>query len=98
MSALQEQTLNDTVRSLGYLDVTSFAREQALSLIKQRIAYYQSRCDFFQKKYGMQYKEFMERFHALESPTLLEREDDSMEWETALEAVAEYQYDASLLV
>jgi hypothetical protein len=43
---------------LGYANIMAFAREQALGLLQQRIAYYQSRVDYFSAKYGYDYTTF----------------------------------------
>jgi hypothetical protein len=97
MSAIEEQTLTNTILTFGYTDVVSFAREQARNRLQQRIAYYQSRIDFFVARYGVQYEVFCQQFHTLTTPSLLERENDSMEWEVAIDAVSEYQHDLNLL-
>lgn len=94
MSVLQEQTLTDTIRGFGYSDVMSFAHEQALRLVEQHIADYQQRIDVYEKKYGMTYKEFCTRFHEIASPSLFEREDDSMDWEAAIAALEGFSRNA----
>jgi hypothetical protein len=78
MSAYQEQTLTNTIRGFGYADVWTFAREQVRNLVLQKVSYYQSRTDYFQEKYGMDYAEFCIQFHSIDTP-LFEREDDSIE-------------------
>ncbi len=98
MNALEEQILTNTVLAFGYADIISFAREQARNMVQQRIIYYQSRIDYFTVKYGVEYETFCRQFHTLTAPSLLERENDSMEWEVAIDAVSEYQHDLNLLV
>ncbi len=98
MSIPQQSALEQTVQAFGYANIMAFAREQALGLLQQRIAYYQSRVDYFSAKYGYDYATFCQQFHTLQSPTLLERENDSMEWETALDALGEYERDIHALV
>jgi hypothetical protein len=97
MSELQEQILTQTIQGFGYPDVMSFAREQALQRIREQIVHYQSRVRFFEEKYGMNYEEFCAKFHEIATPSLFEREDDSMEWDTALDVIGEYERDARLL-
>jgi hypothetical protein len=98
MSTVQSTALEQTVQAFGYANSMVFAREQAMSLLQQRMAYYQSRIDYFTAKYGCNYETFCQQFHTLTTPTLFERENDSMEWETALDAFFEYQHDFSTLV
>ncbi len=86
MSAYQEEILTNTIRGFGYTDVWTFAREQARNLVLQKIRSYQNRIDYFQEKYGMDYGKFCAQFHTIETP-LFEREDDSIEWETALAVI-----------
>lgn len=97
MSIPQQSALEQTVQAFGYANIMAFAREQAFGLLQQRIAYYQSRVDYFSAKYGYDYATFCQEFHTLQSPTLLERENDSMAWETALDALGEYERDLHAL-
>ena len=58
----QNSALGRTVQSLGYTTIEDFAREQARSLIKQNMAYYQARIDLFEQKYGLDFHTFVEQF------------------------------------
>lgn len=93
MSAVQEQQITKTIRSLGYTDVWDFALKQAQMLMREKIAYYQSRIDYFEGKYGMNYATFCEKFHQIRHPDLFEREDDSIEWDAAIAAVQAFSRD-----
>lgn len=51
----------------------------------------------FEVKYGMNYSDFCRRFHEIEYVELFEKEDDSMDWEFALEVVKLYGEKLSAL-
>ncbi len=81
------------INSLGYASVMDFAREQARSIILQKIAYYKSRIDFFEQKYGMTFDIFCQTFEQIKQHTIFEKEDDSILWESSLDVVNAYQKD-----
>ncbi len=93
MSAVQEQQILKTLRSFGYSDVWDFALKQAQILVSEKIAYYQSRIDYYEAKYGMNYATFCAQFHQIAHPALLEREDDGTEWDAAIAAVRAFSKD-----
>ena len=43
------EALNKTVQSWGYTNVDVFAKKQAKGILQQKIAYHQSRIDFFEQ-------------------------------------------------
>jgi hypothetical protein len=91
MSQLAENSaLDRTVNSWGYTTVQHFAIEQAKSILKQKIAYYTSKVDFFHQKYGLDFNEFSMKFNEINNHTLIEKEDDSLIWETSLDVVSSY--------
>lgn len=87
------ETLTQLIRGLGYLSVIDFAREQAKSIIQQKIAYYKSRTDFFEQKYGISFDVFCQDFEQIKQHTILEKEDDSIAWESSIDVVIAYQKD-----
>lgn len=94
METLQNNSaLGRTVQSLGYASIEDFAREQARSLIQQNMAYYQARIDLFEQKYGLDFRAFVEQFELLGKYSIIEKEDDSMLWETAIDVVTAYRAD-----
>lgn len=78
---------------MGYTTIEDFAREQARSLIKQNIAYYQARIDLFEQKYGLDFGEFITQFDSLNQHAIIEKEDDSILWETAIDVIDAYRSD-----
>jgi hypothetical protein len=85
------EALSQTVQSWGYANLDVFAKEQAKNILQQKIAYYQSRIDFFEQKYALKFTEFCEKFSSIKNHGVLEKEDDSMVWETALDVVESYK-------
>lgn len=81
------------INSLGYTSVMDFAREQAKGIILQKIAYYKSRIDFFEQKYGMSFDAFCQNFEQIKQHSVFEKEDDSISWESSLDVVNAYQKD-----
>ena len=90
MMTAAQYTIENLVKDFGYTSVEDFTRIQARNLLMQRIAYFQSRIDFFTKKYSMTYKEFEEKWHDLTSFGIIEKEDDGQDWETSLEMTTLY--------
>lgn len=87
------ETLSQTVKGWGYANVDVFAKEQAKSILQQKIAYYQSRIDYFEQKYALKFVDFCDNFSSIKNHTITEKEDDSMIWETALDVVESYKRD-----
>ena len=87
------ETLTQLIHALGYSSVIDFAREQAKSIIQQKIAYYKSRIDFFEQKYGINFDVFCQNFEQIKQHTIFEKEDDSIAWETSIDVVVAYQKD-----
>jgi hypothetical protein len=87
------ETLSQTVQGWGYANVEVFAKEQAKNILQQKIAYYQSRIDFFEQKYALKFTEFCDKFSSIKNHGVIEKEDDSMVWETALDVVESYKRD-----
>lgn len=90
--------LDKLAQRLGYAGLRDFSRIQLRTLIEKKITYYQSRVDLYETKYGMPFEEFRRRVvdksdAVLSTYGILEKEDDDMEWETALEMVHGYQLD-----
>ncbi len=59
------------------------------------MAYYQSRIDYYQQKYGMDFAEFRRRVVDKADPQLLkfgiiEKEDDDNDWEDAIDFLDDY--------
>ena len=89
--------LTQTIQGVGYASLIDFAREQTRSIVQQKIAYQQSRIDFFEQKYGLTFGQFCEQFGQIKPYTRLEKENDSLVWETAIDVVQAYRNDLMAL-
>jgi hypothetical protein len=89
--------LSQTVQSWGYANIDAFAKEQAKNILQQKIAYYQSRIDFFEQKYALKFHDFCDKFSSIKNHGIIEKEDDSMLWETALDVMGVYEKDLMAL-
>ena len=89
-------------RNLGYRSARDFARVQLQSLLEQKIAYYQSRIDVYEAKYGMDFAEFRRRVVEPNDPLLskfdpIQKELDDNDWDDALDFVSLYAQDLARL-
>jgi hypothetical protein len=87
------ELLSQTVQGWEYASVELFAKEQAKNILQQKIAYYQSRIDFFEQKYALKFTKFCEKFSSIKNHSITEKEDDSMVWETSLDVIESYKKD-----
>ncbi len=90
-------TLDSTIQSWGYNSVEAFAREQAKSILQQKMSYYQSQINYFEEKYGMGFELFSSEFTNIKNHSIIEKEDDSIHWETAIDVFQSYQQEFSTL-
>jgi hypothetical protein len=75
----------------------SLENEKLKNILQQKIAYYQSRIDFFEQKYALKFIEFCDKFSSIKNHSITEKEDDSMIWETSLDVVESYKNDLMAL-
>lgn len=86
------------IHNLGYQNTDDFLRVQVRRALEQKISYYQSRIDFYEKKYGMPFVDFRRR---VTDPTdsmmskfgLIEKENDDLDWDDALDFVYIFSTD-----
>jgi hypothetical protein len=93
--SLNKNRLDTLAQSLGYKSAFDFTRIQFRQLLIQKIAYRQAIADRMAVKYGMSFDEFRQRVVDPHDDLLsrfgsLEKEDDDMEWELALELIQDY--------
>jgi hypothetical protein len=84
-------TLDSTIQSWGYSSVEAFAIEQAKNILQQKMAYYQSQINYFEQKYGLSFEQFCAEFDKITNHSIVEKEDDSIHWETATDVFQSYQ-------
>ncbi len=93
-----KSSLEKAIHRFGYTSVLDFARIQVQILIREKIAFYQGQIAIYERKYGMNFDEFRKRVVEQTDPVLsrfgiIEKEDDDMEWELAIEFMKGYQGD-----
>lgn len=86
------------IRDLGYQNTDDFLRVQVRHALEQKISYYQSRVDFYEQKYGMTFEQFRHVVTDPSNPALanfgvVEKENDDIDWDDALDFVRIYTAD-----
>lgn len=84
-------TIEKAVHDLGYESVNEYAKAKLQEEFQAEIVKKKAEITTFELKYGMNYSDFCRRFHEIENVELFEKEDDSMDWEFALEIVKQYE-------
>ncbi len=95
-------SLDRVAQDLGYRSAADFTRIQLQSALERKIAYYQSRIDAYEAKYGMNFTEFRRRVVDrndlfLSRFGIVEKEDDDNDWDDALDYVEIYAQNLSLI-
>lgn len=99
MVAYANQAVPEAViHNLGYQSTDDFLRVQVRHALEQKISYYQSRIDFYEKKYGITLDEFHHRVVDPADPVLskfgiVEKENDDFDWDDALDFVRIFSAD-----
>lgn len=76
--------LENVIHELGYVDLASFAKQQAQEVLWKKIKYCEEKIKEFELKYLMTHSEFEEKFHTINTIKVFEKEDDGMVWETEI--------------
>lgn len=95
IAPVSKSPLERVIQNLGYRSTDDFLHIQLRNVLEQKIAYYQSRVDFFEQKYGMNFSEFRHRVvnksdTALARFGVIEKENDDNDWDDALDFSADY--------
>jgi hypothetical protein len=86
------------LHEMGFESVESFAIEMLRKQLQDEIKRSSSEIEKFEKKYGMDYSEFVSRFDSLNQWTLFEKEDDSMDWKAETKLIRIYEKRLAVLV
>ncbi|MBN1905393.1 MAG: hypothetical protein JW927_09870 [Deltaproteobacteria bacterium] len=81
------KTSEAIITQLGYKDIKSFIKNQALMIILAKLDKYESENSFFEKKYLMTFDEFQKKIQAQEKRENFEEEDDYLDWRFVREAL-----------
>ncbi|GAB4027332.1 hypothetical protein [Spirosoma gilvum] len=102
MTASLNPALDELAHALGYRSAIDFTRIQLENMAVQKLAYFKSRVELYEQKYGMSYQEFMNRVVNQHDTDLnrfgiFEKEDDSFDWDDSLHSVQFYQQQLATL-
>ncbi|WP_394994909.1 hypothetical protein [Emticicia sp.] len=87
MELQQTIELENAVHSRGFNSVSEFALQKIKDDILKDMQESLQILGIYEKKYGMNYQEFFEKFHQITQFELLEKEDDGMEWRAESEVL-----------
>lgn len=98
LASASQSIPEEVIHKLGYQNTEDFLRIQVRHALEQKISYYQSRVDFYEKKYGMSLGEFHRRVVDPSDPVLAkfgitEKENDDFDWDDATDFVQLYTAD-----
>ena len=81
---VEEASVENIFHEMGYASSTDYAIKKAREELLHELKISVEAIAVFEKKYGMSYEEFYNRFNELTQFGLFEREDDSMDWRAEL--------------
>ena len=81
----------------GYGSADEFARDGVLVLALSRLEQYRAEIEYFEKKYGMTFKEFESSVHVHKGREDFAKEADIEDWEVALNALIWWEVKAKEL-
>lgn len=84
-------TLQATVQELGFPTIEEFARFHALDILEHKLVMYEKELSNFQQKYGVELQDFEKNSSAFTKHSILEKEDDFIEWESILHSFKSVQ-------
>ena len=95
--------LEKTAHILGYQSAIDFARIELRNQVAQKLAYFKGRSSVYEQKYNMSLDEFMQRVPNQQDADLkqfgiIEKEDDSMDWEDSQHSFVFYQQQLAQLI
>jgi hypothetical protein len=75
------------VTQLGFKDLKSFVKNQALLMLMARIEKYEAENKRFETKYHMTFKAFQAKVEGLQNEEVFTEDDDYLDWRFAKEAI-----------
>lgn len=75
------------VTELGFKDLKSFIKNQALVMLMARIEKYEAENKRFEAKYHIPFKSFQAKVEGLQSEEVFTEDDDYLDWRFAKEAI-----------
>ena len=81
------ETSEAIITQLGFKDIKSFIKNQALMMILAKLDKYESENKFFERKYLVSFEEFQKKIQEQQEIENFEEEDDYLDWRFAREAL-----------
>ena len=75
------------VTQLGFKDLKSFVKNQALLMLMAKIEKYEAENKRFEAKYHMDFKVFQSKIEGLKNEEVFTEDDDYLDWHFAKEAI-----------
>ncbi len=75
------------INQLGFKDIKSFVKSQALLMMMAKIDKYESEDKFFERKYRMSFEDFRHKMEETKEKEDFEEEDDYLDWRFAKEVL-----------
>ncbi|MCP4665388.1 MAG: hypothetical protein GY849_03390 [Deltaproteobacteria bacterium] len=75
------------VTQLGFKDLKSFVKNQALLMVMARMEKYEAEDKHFEAKYRMDFRKFQKKIEGIENKEVFAEEDDYLDWRFANEAL-----------
>ncbi len=75
------------VTQLGFKDLKSFVKNQALLMLMARIEKYEAENKRFEAKYHMSFKAFKTKVEGLQNEEVFTEDDDYLDWRFAKETI-----------
>jgi hypothetical protein len=79
------ETSEAILAQLGFKDIKSFVKNQALLLMLAKMEKYQAEDRLFEKKYKTNFERFEEKIKKLKNEEVFDQEDDYLDWRYARE-------------
>ena len=75
------------VTQLGFKDLRSFVKSQALFMLMAKIEKYEAENKRFEAKYHMSFTLFQVKVEGLQNEEVFDEDDDYLDWRFAIEAI-----------
>ena len=74
------ETSEGIINQLGFKDIKSFVKNQALMMMLAKLDKYESEYKFFERKYRMTFEDFQKQVRELKGNENFDEDDDYLDW------------------
>ncbi len=85
VEAIEKELEKQNIAYVTYLEM------QIGAFLQEKIANFAKEIQYFEQKYQMTWEEMHERYYEIEAKDIIEKEDDYMNWVSALDLTISYQ-------